>query len=177
MKVTPLNIARFWKRLMFPPIHPEYHGLRLALKGDLPWEPWMHCAVWVSMFMVLIHGDRGVAPPDELIEWSWIIGGLIFPPLGFSSVWVLAHKTGRLRYIAIWVRTVADVGLALSLFLYQLSRLEVQGFEPLGWGEDGLVPNVVMNFSIWFLMVLGIRDVKLLIATEKLASKIRAGDL
>lgn len=168
MKVTPLNVGRFWVRLMFPR-YAQYHANRLTLRGDLPWEPWLHCGVWLSMFIVLVGGDRGILPPVDGIDILWLAFGLISPPIGFASVWMLAFRSGRVRYVAMWLRMIADAGVVTSLGIYQFDR----------WCKDsdfgtahGVVANVVLDLSIWFMAVLVYRDAKLISATERLAAEL-----
>ncbi len=171
MKVTPLNIARFWKRLMFPPDTDQYRYNRLVLRADMPWEPWLHAGVWLSMIFILIIGEEGVIPPLDGIDWLWVSFGLISPVIGFSSVWVLEHHTGRARYYALWGRMIADLGLVTSLLLYQLDRYLVHEGVAFGFGF-GLLPNTILFFSMWFTLTLVWRDVRFIIATEALAAAI-----
>lgn len=170
MKLTVMNVGRFWKRLMFPPVSERYHLDRLSLRMDMPWEPWLHRAVWLGTILVLIFGEREVVPPVDGLDWYWIPAGLISPTLGFFSVWVLANKSGRPRYVAIWTRMIADFGLASAIVLYQLERIAEEGFDAVG--EHGILANIVLTFAAWFTFTLVWRDIKFSIATEKLAASI-----
>lgn len=172
MRVTPANIARFWKRLMFPPDTEIYRHNRLILKADLPWEPWLHATVWMSMIAILFIGEEGVVPPINGIDWYWLFFGLVSPPIGFFSVWALEHGRGTKRYCALWGRMVADAGLVVSLSLYELARWNGhEQFEALGVGND-VIPNMVLLAAMWFTSTLVWRDVRFIIATEKLAATI-----
>lgn len=158
MKLTPFGIVRFWARLMFPPGAGRHLQERLSLKGDPPWEPWLHCAVWVSVWAILVIGL-----PLEALDLYWVALGLASPAAGFFSVWVLASETtkGWMRYVAMWTRMAADVSLAVTIVLYQVAR----------WAEHGhpVMANVVMGFSAWYMLTLVVRDVQLIIAVERLA--------
>lgn len=172
MKITPLNIARFWKRLMFPPDTDIYRHNRLVLKADMPWEPWLHATVWIAMILVLCIGEEGLVPPINGIDWYWLFFGLLSPPIGFFSVWFLEHRTGPKRYCALWGRMISDAGLVTSLALYEIARYDGhEKFEDLGWGND-VVPNLVLIACMWFTSTLVWRDVRFIIATEKLAARI-----
>ena len=172
MKVTLPNIARFWKRLMFPPDTDQYRYNRLVLRYDIPWEPWLHAAVWIGTITALVVGERGIMPPINGIDWSWIFFGLLSPTLGFFSVWTLEHYKGRPRYFALWGRMIADAGLATTILLYQLDRyISHDELEAVGLGH-GVIPNVVLFFSMWFTLTLVWRDIKFIIATEALAAQI-----
>lgn len=169
MKVTIPNIGRFWKRLMFPPDDQQYRYNRLVLRYDMPWEPWLHCAIWLGTILAVLVGEHGIMPPIDGIDWYWIFFGLVAPPIGFFSVWTLEHCKGRVRYGALWGRMVSDAGLATAILLYQLDRFlaheEIQDF-------GGIVPNVVLFFAMAFTYTLVIRDLQFIIDTEHLAAQI-----
>lgn len=169
MRVTPWNIAKFWKRLMFPP--HSFHESRLALKGDLPWEPWLHPAVWFAVMGALVFGDHEIVPPVDDLDWIWITFGLVSPVVGFSSVWMLAYSGGRQRYVALWMRMLADAGIVLAILFYEFERLMEHGFGTNNV-QPGFVPNVIMLFAVWYMGVLVWRDMKLVVEVEKLASLI-----
>lgn len=170
MKVSLRNVAKFWVRLMFPP-SPDHHlRQRLQLKGDPPWEPWLHCSVWLSVFAVIAaHRLAGISL--DRLDWAWVCLGGISPPVGFASVWMLTYNTGgRARYVAMWMRLVADFGLALTIVIYQIARL----------GEGGhahpLMANIVLGFSGWYMAVLVVRDVRLVRTVERLADHLYRED-
>lgn len=167
-----MNIARYWRRLMFPPDRHEYYADRLLLKADLPWEPWLHCGVWLGTFIVLVSGDAGILPPVNGVDWVWVILGLISPVLGFFSVWALEHGSGKCRYRAIWGRMAADIGLSTAILAYLAARWD-SGL----LGVAGVMSDVILFLSAWFTLTLVHRDIKFLAATEKLASIIHRDDL
>lgn len=172
MKVTPLNIVRYWRRLMFPPDRHEYYADRLLLKADLPWEPWLHCGVWIATFLALMFGDTGIVPPVTGVDWVWVSLGLTSPVLGFFSVWELEHGQGKSRYMAIWGRMAADIGLSTAILAYLAAR----------WGEgllgaSSVLSDVILFLSAWFTLVLVHRDIKFLSATEQLASIIHRDEI
>lgn len=154
---------------MFPP--HDFHESRLQLKGDLPWEPWLHCCVWFGVIGALIWGDRDIIPPVDRLDWAWAIFGLMSPPIGFASVWMLAYSPGRRRYVAMWMRMLANGGLAACIILYEVERY----FE--NWRRMTLdigvnIPNLVFVFCAWYMSVLVVRDIKLVVAVERLAGVI-----
>lgn len=170
MRITPLNILRYWKRLMFPPDTDQYRHNRMKLLADMPWEPWLHAGVWSSVILILLVGEKGVIPPVDGLDWYWIIFGLISPTVGFFSVWTLEHRTGIARYYALWGRMIADLGLATAILLYQLDRYLAH--QEISF-RYGVLPNVVLMLAMWFTLVLVVRDVRFIIATEELAAQLR----
>lgn len=171
MKVTLPNVAKFWVRLMFPPDTEQYRHNRLVLKSDMPWEPWLHAGTWIAVILVLITGEKGVIPPVDGIDWYWIAFGLISPPIGFFSVWTLHYHTGRARYYALWGRMIADLGLAVCIGLYQLTRFIFPEEGALGFNY-GLMSNMILFLSMWFTLTLVLRDIRFIIKTEQLAAEI-----
>ena len=156
---------------MFPPKREAYYSDRLNLQADLPWEPWLHCGVWIGVTLTLIFGEVGVVPPFDTIDSFWIFFGLVSPPVGFFSVWALEDNRGKPRYIAIWTRMSADIGLAACIFIYlvargQLSKVDIH-----------FISDIILIFSAWFTLVLVHRDIKFLITTEKLASVIHQREI
>jgi hypothetical protein len=157
---------------MFPKMHDLYYANRLSLKGEMPWEPWVHCATWISMFLVLWGGEEGDIPPINGTDWIWLAFGLVSPPVGFASVWLLEYHKGRARYVALWLRMLADFGVVLTIFFYQLDRWANHGhFEVFGLSHSVLA-NVVLNFTMFFMLVLVKRDAQFILETEKLAAEI-----
>ena len=167
-----MNIARYWRRLMFPPGREAYYVERLLLRADLPWEPWLHCGVWIATFMALIFGDSGLVPPVAGIDWIWVVLGLGSPPLGFFSVWALEHGRGIVRYRAIWGRMAADIGLSTAIISYLCDRLG-EGL----LGVSAILSDVILFLSAWFTLSLVHRDIKFLSATEELAGVIQRNEL
>lgn len=167
MRVTPLNIMRFWKRLMFPPDRPDYFLDRVSLKADLPWEPWLHATVWVAVIVTLFFGEVNLTPPSDVADWVWAVFGLLFPAIGFFSVWMLEYGTGRVRYIGIWSRTVADAGLSMAILAYLFNRMNSGML-----GKLSIMGDAVLLASAWFTLTLVKRDIKFIVATERLADAI-----
>lgn len=166
MKITPLNILRFWKMLMFPPSDTSYFLGRFKLKTELPWEPWIHAAVWTSVLVTLVIGELNLYPPAGNEDWVWLTFGLISSPIGFFSQWALKYAGGHGRYIALWTRMLADVGLAVTILAYLISQ----------WaGEDirvHITSSVILIFSAWFVLTIVVRDIRFIILTEKISNHI-----
>lgn len=168
MKVTPWNILKFWKRLMFPPHRSDFYHDRMTLKADLPWEPWLHCGVWIAVLITFIRGEWHLYPPNDAADWIWMIFGFSSPPIGFSSVWVLEHNKGRARYTALWMRMVSDIGLSVAILAYLCNRI--------GTGQLGTVSimsDVILASAAWFTLTLVVRDIRFIVATEELAALLR----
>lgn len=168
MKVTPWNIMKFWKRLMFPPHRHDYYSDRLLLKSDLPWEPWLHCGVWIATSLALLFGDTKVLPPINGVDWVWVSFGLVSPPVGFFSVWALEFARGKARYMAIWTRMASDIGLVVAILSYLVARGQL-GLLHL---DIHFMSDIILLLSAWFTLTLVQRDIKFLIATEKIATII-----
>ena len=169
MKFTPLNILRFWKLLMFPPTNSQTYLLgRFKLRTELPWEPWIHAAVWIGMFTSVIFGEPNLFPPGGGEDWTWLVLGLVSPPVGFFSQWTLKYCAGYKRYFALWTRMAADFGLAVALSAYLLNHW----FSP----DDAIhiMPSAVGVFCVWFLVALVWRDAQFIFITEKLSKELRS---
>lgn len=160
---------------MFPPDTDTYKVNRLTLRSDMPWEPWLHCGMWLAMILILVIGEEGVLPPIDGIDWVWLVFGLVSPVIGFFSVWTLAHHTGKARYYALWGRMIADAGLAIAILLYQFDRFFIHDALGVAVFGYGVLPNVILFLAMWFTLTLVVRDIRFIIATEKLAAEIYHG--
>ena len=174
MKVTPWNILKFWKRLMFPPHREDYYRDRLTLKADLSWEPWLHASVWIGVILTLIFGETNLIPPVDFADWTWLVFGLAAPVVGFSSVWMLANCEGRYRYIGLWLRMAADAGLVVALISYLAHHIQHEVGCP-GKSPFSIMADTVLAAAAWYTATLVYRDIKFLRATEHLASEIYEG--
>lgn len=172
MKVTPANIMKFWGRLMWPPDDDHYLHARMNRLTDLPWEPWLHCGIWLSAIFTMIVGEYHLYPPLDAADWAWLILALSAPPIGFASQWMLAFHKGRLKYWALWLRMISDVGLSLAILCYLINRWYTGDL----WVLD-ITADFILMLSMWFTLTLVARDIRLLLATERLAAHIRAGDI
>ena len=167
MKATPLNIMRFWKLLMFPPTDSSAYFLdRFKLRNELPWEPWLHAAVWAGVLASLALGEPDLLPPSGGEDWTWLLFGLMSPPIGFFSQWVLKYKSGLSRYIAVWTRMVADFGLAVAMSAYLLNHWFAL--------DDAVhvMPSVIGAFCVWFMLALVWRDIRFIFIIEKMSRTI-----
>lgn len=167
MKVTPWNIMKFWKRLMFPPHRHDFYIDRVTLKSDLPWEPWLHCGVWLSVIATIILGEWHLYPPRDFADWVWLTAGISSPTLGFASVWMLEFHPGKVRYVALWLRMIADLGLSVAIIAYLCNRISTGQL-----GAVSIMGDVILGTAAWFTLTLVARDVRFIIATEKLAALI-----
>ena len=167
MRVTPWNILKFWKRLMFPPHREDFYMDRLTLKADLPWEPWLHAGVWISVIMTIILGEFGLYPPTDTADLVWLFFGLVSPPVGFAAVWMLEFHSGRIRYIALWQRAAADIGLSVAITAYLCNRLMTGQL-----GVVSIMSDIILGTAAWFTLTLVARDIRFIVATEKLAALI-----
>lgn len=159
---------------MFPPQWSDFQSDRVSLKGDLPWEPWLHPAIWFATMAVLAFGDGVVYPPFDNLDFLWVSFGLASPVLGFSSVWMLHFGDGRRRYQAIWLRAVSGIGLVTGTLIYYFEYIyrtnSSNVYRPF------IFPSVVVFFCLWYLLVLIFRDAKLIVKIEKLASALHNSD-
>lgn len=151
---------------MFPPKRQSYYLNRLNIQAELPWEPWLFCGVWFGVLFTVIFGEAGLVPPFDFIDSFWVMFGLISPPIGFFSLWALDNLHGKAKYIAIWTRMSADIGLSACILIYLAvrGRATEYDFHYLG--------DVMLAFCAWFALVLVKRDIDFLVTTEKLASII-----
>lgn len=176
MKITPVNVVKFWKRLMFPPRWDDFHSDRISLKGDLPWEPWLHPAVWFATVAVLIVGDGMVVPPVDGRDWLWVVFGLASPVLGFTAVWMLNYGNGKRRYLAVWLRMVSDIGLVFAVLLYYIEMIYLSCATSACAITGAIFPSVVVFFAMWYLLVLVWRDIQLIAHIERIASMLEVSE-
>lgn len=159
----------FW-----PPGDASWWRRRLSVKADLAWQPFLFTAVFWGAVITLVYrwlDIMDVDPPGkdiDSIEGIWLWGALTAPVLGYVSVQVIQHGSGRWRYAALWCRLAADIGVATSLLCFGLRRFFDGPGHPFG--------QAILIACVSFLVFLTVRDVKFLIATEHLASYLTRRD-
>jgi hypothetical protein len=159
----------FW-----PPGNAEWWKQRLSIRADLAWQPFLFTAVWwgACLTMILrILDIYDVDPPGksiDSIEGIWLYGALSFPVVGYISVQVIQNGRGKWLYGALWCRLAADIGVATSLFCFMLREAVTDEAHPF--------MLTIMAAAVLFLTFLTVRDIKFLVATERLANYLARRD-
>lgn len=161
------SAARLFKRLVVPQRDDSWSRARLAIRPELAWQPYLFLAMFYGTVASVALGDSGFTPPGkefDVHEVVWAVTGFFSPILAFVAVWMIVHKEGRARYVALWLRLSSDIGAMTSLlaFLtYQLPR-----------GEEHPFDGAILGGSVVFLALLVWRDVRFLVATERVATHL-----
>ena len=155
-----------WLRAVFQvmfPIHSrQWH--------PMPYQPFLFTSLWMSGLVLMLFGDLTTWPlnvePDTamIMPSTWVALLVIAPPLGFASSWLLANKRGKWRYRAFWLRLFSDFTIATALAAYLAARIELGHYHVLLLG--------VLSGSTLFSVALVYRDLRLLVASERLAKVI-----
>lgn len=174
------KFMRFFIGLFAPLPYHDYYSARLSMKAELSWQPYLHTTVWWGIVATMMVGDPMFYPPGDGLDWIWLLGGLTFPIVGLTAVWLLKHGSGTQRYAAFWLRLASDIGLASVLMAYEVERLCVAPFTPpcVGCGVmwQPFVDPIITG-CIVFLGVLIYRDIRFLRITESVADKLISGEL
>jgi hypothetical protein len=161
---------RVLKRLFLPVPLNEYYLARLSAKADLPWQPYLHNAIFWGVILTLLFGEREVIPPVKGIDWIWVIAGLASPIIGFVSLVFLENGTGETRYRAFWLRLAADVGLATAILAYGVDSGIAHQHDRAS--DIMYLGDAVLFSALMFLFVLIYRDIKFLALAERVATEL-----
>lgn len=167
-----MRVFRFLFNMFLPPADKEWIKSRLEVRADLHWQPWLFTATFYGALLTLLLGGVALVPPGVDVggfEWVWLLAAFTCPPVAFAAAWFVRHGKGRVRYIAMWVRLAADIGVLTSLTTFLVERIFFGVGHPFEYA--------IFTACCLFLAVICARDVKLLILTERLADRLLREDL
>lgn len=142
----------------------------------VPFQPILYLFTWGAALRLW---DLQIEPPafDEVFRPGvyslWLAMGVIGPPLALLS-WVLIQKCGgRWRYVGMWTRLSADILVGTTLLTYHIVIVRNVLGQPIT--ESCIFSRYMLGASIVFTIVLTLRDVWVIICTERLAGRIHRG--
>jgi hypothetical protein len=162
-----VSVFRLLKRLVVPAPDEDWSRARMGVRADLAWQPYLFLAVFYGTILSVTLGDKTIDPPGadfEAAEWLWSITAIGSPPLAFVAVWMIIHTSGRWRYLALWLRLAADIGIMAAMIAYLYEHIATRAEHPF--------EGAIVVASIIFIWVLIWRDIRFLIITERLARKL-----
>lgn len=144
-----------WAAIRFQPILYLFifgAGIRLAKNPDEP-----------SNFATVITTN---------IYWVWLSLMIGSPVLSLMSWIAIEKRSGRTRFMGMWSRLAADIGMLTTLVTFHAAEALTRNE-----GESHLLSRYIVAATIMFVFSLIIRDVWTLIVMERLAGQIhRSGD-
>lgn len=99
----------------------------------------------------------------------WLSLGILSPVLSFISWFLIEKRTGRKRFMGMWLRLAADIGVFTTLITYHVTTAFTRG-APIS--EAKIFSRYLLGACILFTFILIIRDMWTVYLTERLASKI-----
>ena len=134
----------------------------------------LYLFLWASCIRLAV---SDVEPPSfseinssQYFYAAWLTQGIVSPTLAAVAWFLIEKRSGRKRYIGMWFRVAADIGMLSVIMAFHIADVSevVSGgrgahiFERYGWAS-----------IIIFVVLLIIRDVWTLALTESTARKIR----
>jgi hypothetical protein len=156
-------------------------GRFLSRWADQPWPivpfaPLFFFAAFAGRFIVMAGGGEEI-PFDDVLGvygypiWLWL--GILCPVMLVASWWMIFKKSGRWRYSGLWVRFGANMGMACALAGFILAY-QAEERALLTRLDDAHLMVLTLLTSIWvFLVVSVVRDVWVLVLTERVAHGVR----
>lgn len=143
-------------------------------------QPILYFFLWSATLRLALSSDYPPIQFDEALggQWVaevWLVGSLVCPPLALASWWLIAKSRWRqASLVGLWVRLGADLGQFLALVAaHAASALTVSR---LGATEGRVYSRYAVAACIVFVAAIVVRDVWALVATERLAQRIRRDD-
>jgi len=97
----------------------------------------------------------------------WLLLGA-FSPILLLCAWLLIKRTsGRWIFVGTWLRLAADIGIFTNVITYHLVSLD-------GRTESILYSRYIIGSVLFFCVMIIVRDIWTIIATEKLATQIHS---
>lgn len=104
---------------------------------------------------------------SENLYGIWLLFGA-FSPILLLCAWLLIKKTsGRCIFVGMWLRLAADIGIFTNVIAYHLVSFD-------GRTESILYSRYIIGSVLFFCVMMIIRDILTIIATEKLAAQIHS---
>lgn len=158
--------------MFVPDKRDKWLDSRLNPSDGLQWQPYLFVSVFIGALLTLVTGSPDVYPPGSSIDgldWFWVIGALFSCPVAFGASWLMKHKSGMIRYISLWLRLAASIGVITSIVAYQAQRISS--------GQGHPFEDVILLASVVYMSVLVVRDVQFLTLTEQVATLLRKREL
>lgn len=139
----------------------------------VPFQPILYFFLWGAAIRLWI--DQS-APPnfDDIVVRGfypvWLGLGVVAPPLALLSWFLIQKCSGRWSFIGMWVRWVADVQMLVAVLAYHLTNVAKVAT------ETRVYSRYLTGAILVFIVTLIIRDIWVLIITERLAFRIHRGD-
>lgn len=141
-------------------------------------QPILYFFLWGATVRMLVSDEHPPIRFDILAPWAatlWFVTSLTCPLLALLSWWLIAHcRLKRAALVALWIRFGADVGQLLALVTAHAATALTAS--DVGASEGRVYSRYVLGASIVFVMLIVVRDVWALAATERLAWRIRRRD-
>lgn len=143
----------------------------------VPFQPILYFMLWGAVLRMIVVDD----PPIQFEKvfhpstaTAWLVLGVVCPPLALLSWWLIMHcRWSRAALAGLWVRLGADLGQFTALITYHI--VTVLTLPPV-FNESRVYARYAVGACMLFVATLVVRDVWALVATERLASRMRRGD-
>lgn len=100
----------------------------------------------------------------------WVFLGIIGPLITLLSWWLIQKVSGRWRFIGLWLRLSGDVQVFTIILAYHIITTAQART------ESTIYSRYIVGASIIFVIAMIIRDVWVLVVTERLAARIHRGE-
>lgn len=137
----------------------------------VPFQPVLFLFLWAASIRLLLSNR----PPPDFTHIAggpgfynlWLGMGIIGPMMALASWFLVKKRSGRTRFIGMWVRLGGDIVTFTSVLTYHVSlALEY-------WGtEERIYARYAQGAVLVFMMSLIVRDIWMLILVERLARDI-----
>ena len=146
---------------------------------DRPWrllafQPVLYFFIWGSAIRLTIDQDP---PPNFAVTIApgfydvWLTLGAICPLIALLSWFLIQKCSGRKRFLGMWFRLSADLGILTTLFTYHI--VNVFNDAP---SESRIYGRYLQGAILIFTIGLVVRDVWTLVIVERLAGRIHSGE-
>ena len=98
----------------------------------------------------------------------WLILGVCSPLLSALAWFLIVRRSGRKRFLGMWLRLASDIGVATVLLSYHAVTSWLAPVET----EQAIFSRYMCGATLVFVVSLIIRDVWTLVVTERLAGLI-----
>lgn len=143
----------------------------------IPFQPILYFFILGAVVRLWMNQSAPPAFDDVFAQGfygAWLAMGIVGPLLALLSWWLVRTRAGRWRFLGMWTRFSSDIMVFTVLLSFHVVTIKsVLGVPP---SESKIFARYMVGATLIFTLTLIVRDVWVLVVTERLAGRIHRGD-
>jgi hypothetical protein len=140
----------------------------------MAYQPVLYFFIWGASIRLAV--NRSEPPNFDYIShdfyYIWLYLGVAGPLLALLSWHFVIHRSGKRRYIGMWLRLASDIMVFTNLLTFHIVNVATRS----SISESKMFQRYIFGSVLLVCLLWIIRDLWTLFLTEKLAGRIHLGD-